>query len=104
MSDKARRISPVCSSRGCGANIEVPSKTEVEALSAMRSIKLRVRELKRQIKELRASQHEKSDRGASILKKELAELKSQWGRWEGRRARAARERMILLGHERDDSI
>jgi hypothetical protein len=34
-----------------------------------------------------------------ILEKEMADLKEEWLSWEEKRQQAAKERMILLGHE-----
>jgi len=81
----------------CCKRLEVPSEDEVVALNAMRAIKDRVRDLRRKLSEISESGGDKS----KILKleKEMAELKVQWNDWEEKREKAARERMILLGHE-----
>ena len=80
----------------CGGKPKVPSDKETEALAAMKAIKEKVRDLK----DRRAvmATNDKSGDMASI-EKELARLKADWEMWEGKRAAAARERMILLGHE-----
>lgn len=82
----------------CGPR-EVPSAEEKEALDALRSIKMRVRELKAL---QGAGTHEASGnvaRGNNDLRQELERLRKEWKLWEGKRAEAARKRMILLGHE-----
>ena len=85
--------------RTCAGKIEVPTEKETEALGAMKSIKEEVRALKKRLASLNASD---SDEGADeILTKEneLARLKVDWNRWEEKRKAAAKERMIILGHE-----
>ena len=85
----------------CG-RIQVPSEEEVKALRAMREIKGRVRELKKRISEISAS-NKTAEGGVLIgLKDELAELKVAWDEWEKKRKEAAKVRMILLGHEKED--
>jgi predicted nuclease with TOPRIM domain len=75
----------------CCKRLEVPSEDEVVALNAMRAIKDRVRDLRKRLSEISESILE--------LEQEMAELKVQWNDWEEKREKAARERMILLGHE-----
>ena len=85
--------------RACPGKMEVPTPKEQEALAAMKSIKERVRALKNRLASLHVSD---SDEGADeILTKEneLARLKVDWNRWEEKRKTAAKERMIILGHE-----
>ena len=87
------------SDRTCPGKMEVPTEKEREALVAMKTIKERVRALKKRLASLDASD---SDEGADeILAKEeeLARLKVEWDRWEEKRGAAAKERMIILGHE-----
>ncbi len=79
--------------------VEVPSEDEVEALSAMRSIKGRVRDLKKKLSELSSSDRDENIEEILALEKEMVRLKAQWNGWEERRKKAARERMIMLGHE-----
>jgi len=66
----------------------------------MRSIKSRVREIKRLLQSSKSSSNEADKRKVSDLEKELAVLKSDWDKWEKRWRHAVRERMILLGHEK----
>ena len=85
--------------RTCPGKMEVPTEKEREALVTMKSIKERVRVLKKHLASLHASG---SDEGADeILTKEneLARLKAEWDQWEEKRKAAAKERMIILGHE-----
>ena len=79
--------------------VEVPSRDEIEALEAMRIIKDRVRDLKKEISDLSPPNSDKSAQRKFELEKELARLKAEWNEWEVRRKEAARARMILLGHE-----
>ena len=83
----------------CPGKIEVPTREEQEALGAMRAIKERVRVLKKRLAAPGAEEDgEKSDQVVEI-EAELERLREEWNRWEERRAAAARERMIILGHE-----
>jgi hypothetical protein len=83
----------------CPSKPKVPSDGEVEALEALRAIKEQARSLKREL----ALLHEKHTRGdaaaVSTIQKKLSRLRAEWNSWEKRRRSAARERMILLGHE-----
>ena len=83
----------------CPGKIEVPTKEEREALAAMRAIKERVRDLKKRRAGLSDSQSDEKSEKILGLEKELADLKTQWNKWEEKNRRAAKERMILLGHE-----
>jgi len=83
----------------CPGKLEVPTPEEREALSAMRSIKESVRALKKRLTELKDSAHDKGTGGISELEKELSHLKLEWEKWDKKRQKAAKERMILLGHE-----
>jgi hypothetical protein len=66
----------------------------------MRAIKERVRDLKKRLSEV-SSSHKEEDRAEALeLEKKLEALKAQWNEWEEKRKRAAKERMILLGHEK----
>ena len=85
---------------GCPGHKEVPTEKEQEALSAMRSIKERVRELKKRLDAMKASDQDENAARISEIQEELAHLKVDWNRWEEKRKKAARERMILLGHEK----
>lgn len=80
------------------AKVEVPTKEEVTALSAMREIKDRVRALKKRRAELSSHKQGEADE-LSAIEREMAQLKMRWEKWEEKRKRAAKERMILLGHE-----
>ncbi len=79
--------------------IEVPTEDELIALKAMRNIKDRVRKLKKRLSEIANSEVEKEADETRELKKEIAQLKVDWIEWEEKRKIAARQRMILLGHE-----
>lgn len=83
----------------CPGKLEVPTPAEKDALDKMRGIKERVRTLKTRLNELKDSGHDEGVQEISELEKELSELKMEWDRWEQKRQRAAKERMILLGHE-----
>lgn len=93
------RGKPTGCERACG-KVDVPTEDEVAALKALRSIKERVRELKK----IKSGLSERC--GETVeprsLEREMAELKMKWEEWEEKRKRAARERMILLGHEDPD--
>jgi chromosome segregation ATPase len=85
----------------CQGKLEVPTEKEKEALGAMKSIKERVRGLKKRLTALKASEHDETTGEILELEKELAHLKVDWDKCEKRRQKAAKERMILLGHEKD---
>jgi hypothetical protein len=79
--------------------IAVPTDDEVEALGAMKALKLRVRGIKKKISEISRGNEEGGAGSLSALEEELLVLKEEWNRLEEKRRNAARERMILLGHE-----
>ena len=79
--------------------IEVPTDDEVEALNAMKTLKFRVREIKKKISGISSDKKREDRSGLSRLERDLLMLKREWEQWEEKRKKAARERMILLGHE-----
>jgi len=83
----------------CPGRIEVPTPEETVALQSLRSIKERVRQLKSRMRSIGTSKNNRDGEELSTLKKELERLRSDWDQWETKRQKAARERMILLGHE-----
>lgn len=83
----------------CQGKVEVPTEKEREALAAMKSIKESVRALKKRLAVLKASGRNETTGEIQELEKELAHLKVDWDKWEQKRQKAAKERMILLGHE-----
>ena len=84
----------------CAGKPEVPSRGERQALHAMKSIKDRVRHIKDQLKTLKSSGIHDDAYEVKAAKKELSRLKVEWDSWEEKRQKAAKERMILLGHEK----
>ena len=84
--------------RDCPGKMEVPTEKEKSALAAMKSIKERVRELKK-LRHQVSTGRRKNAGELSDLEDELSRLKTEWNRWDKKRQEAARERMILLGHE-----
>jgi len=82
----------LCGPKTCGP-VEVPTEKEKEALDALRGIKLRVREIKAGLE----AAEEKEP-----LERELDSLREAWETWRRRRDAAARERMVMLGHEDPD--
>jgi hypothetical protein len=83
----------------CCKKLEVPSEDEVVALNAMRAIKERVRDLKKRLSEISSSNKGEDKAEALELEEKMQALKAQWNEWEEERKKAAKERMILLGHE-----
>jgi hypothetical protein len=79
--------------------IDVPTEEEVCALNELRCIKERVRELKKKISDLSAGLVAGTRDDLLVLEEEMADLKEEWLAWEEKRQQAARERMIILGHE-----
>ena len=85
----------------CPGKLQVPTDKEQEALFALKSIKERARVLKKRLAALKTSGHDENIEEMLELEKELAHLKMKWKKWEQMREKAAKERMILLGHEKD---
>ena len=83
----------------CPGKLEVPTPKEKEALDKMRNIKDQARKLKSRLAELEDSDDEKGSREIAELRKGLSDLKVSWDKWEQMRQEAAKERMIILGHE-----
>jgi len=83
----------------CPGKIEVPTAKEREALAALKSIKERVRKLKGNLAELEVSDRDQDRKNTGKIREELVRLKEVWDKWEEKRQHAAKERMILLGHE-----
>jgi chromosome segregation ATPase len=80
----------------CAGAVEVPTRREQEALNKLKAIKTRVR----QLKQARGERGDAlADQKRDAIERELHHLKQEWNRWEEERKEAARERMILLGHE-----
>jgi chromosome segregation ATPase len=84
----------------CCKKMEVPSEDEVAALKAMRAIKERVRDLKTRLSEISSSNRDEHKGEALALERKMEKLKAEWNEWEEKRKKAARERMIFLGHEK----
>ena len=53
--------------------------------------------IKRRVREIKAELE--SGEGEEPMEGELASLKEEWETWRKRREAAARERMVMLGHE-----
>ena len=80
--------------------IDVPTEEEVTALNQLRSIKERLRKTRKQISDLSAGLVEGGTREDLVLLEiQMADLKEEWLVWEEKRQQAARERMMILGHE-----
>jgi protein subunit release factor A len=86
----------------CTGKMEIPTPREREALAAMKSTKERVREIKKRLDELDALKNDSHMKEIASLEGELTRLKQTWDSWETKRAQAAKERMILLGHESEE--
>jgi len=84
--------------KSCPGKLQVPTEEEKEALDKLKSIKERARALK---KRLAASGLDGATGEIQPLEKELAQLKMEWDEWEQKRQKASKERMILLGHEKE---
>jgi len=79
--------------------MDVPTEEEVNCLNELRYIKERVRELKKKISDLSAGLVAGTRDDLMDLEKGMADLKEEWLAWEEKRQQAAKERMIILGHE-----
>jgi len=98
------KTEPIEEQIGCATNnsncckrAEVPSDKEVAALSDMREIKARVKELKKRLSAISLHKGEYLEE-KSRLEKEMTELKAEWSELEEKRKKAAHDRMILLGY------
>ena len=87
----------------CPTKPRVPSDREVDALDAMRAIKERARVLKDRLQALTNEPGGKGTAEIAGVESELKEMRTEWDSWEKKRLVAARERMILLGHEEGGS-
>jgi hypothetical protein len=94
--DESKEIPPISV---CPGKTEVPTEAEIAILAEMKTIKERVRELKRRLNRLAASESDENTHEAAVLKQELARFKAEWAALDRKRQAAARERMIRLGHE-----
>ena len=86
----------------CTGKMEIPTPREREALAVMKSTKERVRQIKKRLGVLDALKSASHTEEIVSLKGELIRLKQTWDSWETKRAAAAKERMILLGHETEE--
>ena len=87
-----------CDSKSCKP-MEVPTEDELVALNAMRTIKERSKEIKKSLSEISSSDENEDAEKILELEREMEKLKADWREWEEKRKDAARERMIMLGHE-----
>ena len=78
--------------------VKVPTDEECLALNAMRSIKDRVRVIKKRLHEIASSEGHDNPGEKSHLETEMTRLKREWEEWENKREEAEKKRMILLGH------
>jgi len=85
--------------KSCPGQLEVPTPREQKALAAMRSIKEDVTPLKERLATLKDSGQDRNGGEAAKINEALARLKKDWEFWEAERKAAAKERMIILGHE-----
>jgi hypothetical protein len=83
--------------------VEVPTEEEVVALNAMREIRNEAKVLKAQIESLRKRTDGEADEELAAAEIAVERLRMQWQECQQRRKKAARERMILLGHEEPDT-
>ena len=101
--DPRDRTLPMMEDTGqtCPGQLEIPTPREQKALAAMRSIKDQVKPLKERLASLEGSGEGAGQEGMKV-KGELDRLKGEWDGWEAERRAAAKERMIILGHEEAD--
>jgi hypothetical protein len=84
----------------CCGQMQIPSEEEMAALNVMREIKREVRSLKQHMRAIQEDAGNLRDTGE--LQKRIELLRTEWNRWEEKRKAAAKTRMILLGHEKED--
>lgn len=95
-----KMISDGAREKGCCGQIEVPTPAEQEALAALRTIKERVRAMKDRTAFLKSEDPAGHAEELASLRETLDRLRKDWDHWEHKRKAAAKERMILLGHEK----
>ena len=96
--NKKKNTKNRCDSKSCNP-IQVPTEDEVMALNAMRTIKDRSKGIKKRLSEISSLDGDENAEKNTELEREMEQLKAEWREWEEKRKDAARERMILLGHE-----
>ena len=94
--DESKETPPIST---CPGKIEVPTEAETAILAEMKSIKERVRELKRRLNQLTALGSGENAHEAGELKQELARFKAEWEELDRKRQKAAKVRMARLGQE-----
>jgi hypothetical protein len=102
MENSGQKTSALDNENTCTGKMEIPTPREREALAAMKSTKERVREIKKRLDELDAFKNDSHAEEIASLEGELDRLKQTWNSWETQRAAAAKERMVLLGHETEE--
>jgi hypothetical protein len=85
----------------CRGQLKIPTDRELQALRAMRRVKERVRGLKAQKILLQESATSGNRDRLLRVEEELCGLRKEWNSLEAEFKAAARERMILLGHEEE---
>ncbi len=102
MEDDTRKPIGLDTVNTCTGKMEIPTPRERTALAAMKSTKESVREIKKRLDELRALKNDTHAVKIASLEGDMARLKQKWTLLEEERDAAARERMILLGHETEE--
>ncbi|MFH1490255.1 MAG: hypothetical protein ABII06_15225 [Pseudomonadota bacterium] len=80
--------------------LEVPTDDEVAVLNEMRALKDQVKSIKRKISGISPSGDGSKKEDLAGLESDLARLKIEWKDLDAKRQEAARQRMIILGHEK----
>ncbi len=101
MSDKDDRTQSSLPNVSCPGQIEIPTPKERASLDRMRSIKERVREIRKDLRLLEDSNDEKNVPQVSKLERELESLKEEWDKLEQQWEGDVRDRMIYLGHDEE---
>lgn len=97
MDDKNMNLNTVCDRKECQP-VEVPTQDEIVALNALRDIKKSVRIIKARLSEIAATKKDEDLQEKKTLEIELERLKTEWLELDKKKEKAARERMISLGH------
>ena len=98
MTIEIKEIGDTCSHH-CGGS-EVPTEDEVVVLNEMRALKDRVKSIKKKMSEISSSDDGSKREVLEGLESDLARFKTEWNNLDARRQEAARQRMIILGHEK----
>ncbi|MEW6665559.1 MAG: hypothetical protein AB1512_10130 [Thermodesulfobacteriota bacterium] len=92
----------VCGCKNLCREVEIPSDDELVALNAMRSIREKAKALREEMDRLQKTEPAQAGPERIRMQRQLDLLKQEWQEWEKKKNIAAKEKMVLLGHEDPD--